>query len=674
MKRITLKQLSLMNFKGIRKATIKFDDASTSIVGANGTGKTTVFDAFTWVMFGIDSFDRKDFDIKTLGSDGAVTYHPFVSEVSALLDVDGEQISITRRYKEKWVKTKGEAEEHFAGHAEERLYNDVPCSVADFKLKIEDICPMKIFKFITSPYCFCAQKMIEQREMLISMAGGVSDDEIASGNEDFKKLMTMLTGKTFDEFKREIGAKKKRIKAEIDELPIRIDQCNNLMPADCDYQAIENEIAEKEKALNDIDAQLTDMAKSYEAAHSAHLATQREITNAQYDLFKLEQEITAEVQDEYMRQIKAKEELSVKEAGLRSQLASIERNIASNESQISYNDKEIEACAKRRAKLLEEWNAVNAEKISFNDSEFVCPTCNRRYEASEIASKQQEMIARFNASRSERLAENKRKGMENNAAKNNLVERNNTIKGTIDTLKVSLEDVKKKIDDVRQQIASMQIGEKPDASSAIESNEKRKSLLAKIDELNAKLQSGASEASSDTSELKEMKAVMQESLKSLREQLANKNVAENIKKQIIAHQEALRNQSEELARLEQIEFVMMEFGKARINAVEDRINRMFQFVTFKMFDQQVNGAIVEDCEAIVNGVPFSSLNHAMQINAGLDIINALTKHQGICAPIFIDNAESIINVGATNSQIVKLVVADQPLRVIGGEMSDYEKA
>ncbi|MCD8265654.1 MAG: ATP-binding protein, partial [Prevotellaceae bacterium] len=91
MKRVTIKQMRLVNFKGIRELEAAFDGRLTDICGKNGTGKTTVYDAFTWALFGKDSQDRKQFDIKTLGRDGK-PLPDIPHEVSVLLDVDGEEI------------------------------------------------------------------------------------------------------------------------------------------------------------------------------------------------------------------------------------------------------------------------------------------------------------------------------------------------------------------------------------------------------------------------------------------------------------------------------------------------------------------------------------------------------------------------------------------------------
>jgi len=61
-----LLKLSLTNFKNIRQSSFEFDGENKIIFGDNATGKTTVFDSMCWLLFGKDSLDRSDFEIKTL--------------------------------------------------------------------------------------------------------------------------------------------------------------------------------------------------------------------------------------------------------------------------------------------------------------------------------------------------------------------------------------------------------------------------------------------------------------------------------------------------------------------------------------------------------------------------------------------------------------------------------
>ena len=101
--------------------------------------------------------------------------------------------------------------------------------------------------------------------------------------------------------------------------------------------------------------------------------------------------------------------------------------------------------------------------------------------------------------------------------------------------------------------------------------------------------------------------------------------------------------------------------------LDEKINSRFKFARFKLFETQVNGGILEVCETLFNGVPYSSgLNNAARINVGLDIINTLAEHYGFDAPIFVDNAEAVTKLIETKGQIIKLVVSekDKKLRTV----------
>ena len=177
--------------------------------------------------------------------------------VSAVLLVDGEVVTLCRRFNEKWTKKRGSAVEEFVGHEEERLYNNVPCSVKEWNEKIAAICPEQVFKFITNPLYFTSQSVDTQRSMLFRMAGGITDEEIAAGNADFAALLASLTGKTMEEYKKEIAAKKRRLKTEIEAIPERIDERRRDVPEAEDWAALEEELRQKQEALAKVEEQLS---------------------------------------------------------------------------------------------------------------------------------------------------------------------------------------------------------------------------------------------------------------------------------------------------------------------------------------------------------------------------------------------------------------------------------
>ena len=53
--RLSLEKINITNFKGIRSLSIDFADTETHIFGMNGSGKTSIPDAFCWVLYNKDS-------------------------------------------------------------------------------------------------------------------------------------------------------------------------------------------------------------------------------------------------------------------------------------------------------------------------------------------------------------------------------------------------------------------------------------------------------------------------------------------------------------------------------------------------------------------------------------------------------------------------------------------
>ena len=99
-----------------------------------------------------------------------------------------------------------------------------------------------------------------------------------------------------------------------------------------------------------------------------------------------------------------------------------------------------------------------------------------------------------------------------------------------------------------------------------------------------------------------------------------------------------------------------QFTMLKVNAIEEKVNKLFPSVKFKLFETQINGGIKETCQTLINGVPFSAANNAAQIQSGMEIIDVLSNHYGKVLPIWIDNAESVTTFPAVKSQLIKLYV------------------
>lgn len=647
-KTIRIKALELVNFKGIRDLKVTFNDGITEVRGRNGSGKTTIFDAFTYVLFGKDSRDRKDFNIKTLDADNrAIPRIPH--EVKCVLDVDGEEIELCRRYSEKWTKKRGSAYEEFTGHEEERFYNGVPCSVKEYSSKVSAICDEAVFKFITNPTHFAGQKTDVQRAMLFRMAGGVSDEDVAKGNADFLSLLDRLTGKTLEEYKRELAAKKRRIKDAVESIPARIDERNRDFAEEEDWEGLEKELREKHDALAEMDRTLASVSEAYRAKNAKKMELWNELSKVRGEKMKRRQEVEARLLKDYNE--------AVSEIyGIRSKVDMLAREKVSLTAENNALTGKLATLSDTRNVLLGEWKAIKAETLTFDDEQFVCPTCGRKYDMDEIESRQVEMTEAFQRRKGARLEENRQKGLR---VKEQMAE----AEARINSVQTRLAEIEAEIMELSSNPALSREQQRPETESVVSADKAFIELANRETDLQNQIDAMKDDAP-DTKDITDGKALLMEGIADLERRLAKREQNAKNAERIKELEEELRSQSQALAELEGIEYTIACFSKAKVGMIEDRVNAMFKIVRFKMFEQQVNGGESETCEAMVDGVPYSDLNNAGRINAGLDIINAICNFEKVYAPIFIDNAESVNELLPTTSQSVRLIVTEDENLVI----------
>lgn len=642
MKEIKIKEMHLVNFKGVRELQIKFNDGMTTICGRNGSGKTTILDAFTWLLFGKDSQDRKQFNIKTL-DENSVPIPQLPHEVSAILLVDGKEVRLCRRYNEIWRRRQGRAVTEFDGHDEERLYDDVPLKVKDWQEKINAIVEESVFKFITIPSYFPTRKPEVQREMLFDMAGRITDEEIARGNEQHTALLKALDGRTMAEYKLAVSAKKNRLKEEAKGIPDRIDERKRSMPQEEDWGKLQSDLEGFERELADIDKQIGDITETHRAADKRRRDMSNHLSDLEKQRDKRKYEIEKEVSKAYYEALQKendhKSEIRTKEA---------ERDRLCDERDEQQGV--IDSCQRTRETLYAEWKEIKAKKLVFDPNAFICPTCKRELEADDIERKREELTENFNQDKAKELADNQQKGVANKEKMEKAEAKKKELDGQIDKLTDEI---------TKMQSVTFASVEEPDATDAIANDAKIQELDEAIEKAKADLEADTNAEEQDTTALQQRKSEINIEISDIKIRLAKREDIEKDNKRIAELEEQLRKLNNEIAEQEGIEMQMLEFSKARAAAIEGRVNGMFKMVRFKMFDTLVNGTEVETCVATVDGVPYDDgLNNAKCINAGIDIINAICTHIGVRAPIFIDNAESVNEIIPTDSQLVRLVVSN----------------
>lgn len=663
MKEVFLKKLILKNFKKIQDLTVEFTDKNTFICGGNGTGKTTLQDAFLWLLFGKDSTNRADtnFNIKTLGEDGKPILH-LVHSVTGVLSINGRDVELQRNYVEKWGS--GVNAGVLQNHATEFYLNGVKLKTKkEYDAEVAAILPEDVFRMITNPLYFPTMKAQDQKAMLLEMAGNVTNEEVANINPKFQELISLISGRTLEQLAKEIASKKSAIKDELKGIPGRIDSVRDAMSESEDWAVLEKEIADKKEKIKDIDSQLADKSKQIEAEFKAKSELQKQIGNKKLAKSQRENEIRQNANKSYHDVL---DNISKLEYQVKSKDAEISRK-QEDHSRIKAT---IEALNNDLEVLRGKFYAIDAETLQYPEGAFICPTCKRELEVEDIQAKQQELQDNFNLNKANRLKAVQNEGKEKAAKVEELKKQCSIIQAAITQLSNEKEILVHNINECKGNMP-----EEQDTQKIILSDPTWLSLSNEIVDLENQLKAEAKPI--DTTELKEAKAILSEAIDELNKKLGKRDTIERSNKVIEDLEDRRDKNNEALAEQERLEFLVQDFQKEKDNKLMERINGMFSLVKFSFISEKLNRNEAITCFCSVDGVPFADVNNASKINAGLDIINAICRSVGITAPIFIDNRESVNDLIPTMSQVINLVVSKDKslmIRVAGnGTMEEYKQ-
>lgn len=646
MKKIKLKRLTLENFKGIKVFTLDAGGQSVEVFGDNATGKTTLFDAFSWLLFGKDSEGKTDFEIKTLDEDGK-PISGLDHTVIGVFDVNGEEVTLEKVYREKWVKSRGSLTAEFTGHETEHFVNGIPKSKRDYTAYIAEIITEDVFRLLTNPKYFSTGiGKKERREMLFKLCGGVTDSDVVMSNPElFGDLAEQLKKYTIDEVKAVTATNKRKINARLQDIPNRIDETSRyIKPVDDTAEAVAEKIAAVEV---EIEAKVAE----YNAAKEAGTATSGARIIAERlkefdDQMAAERVSLSSALTDARR--KAAEAEDTEHAAYRDVYEkSIEITRAENA------DKSMREDADRMERELTatraEWQKVNA---STYDGATTCPTCGQDLPADKVA----ESRELFNAEKARKLESITQRGKELSATleESRKVIAANHVK--IDTMCGQRAALQKTFDEAKEALAVA------NENATIAHN----NLFAfdrKADADRAALVKSLTspENAPKTDEVAEAIKSELDALKARRDEMRATLGTIQRNGEYMARVRELETEQHGLAaeyeRLDKMDYIVGEFVKAKAAMIEKHINALFWLVNFRLFSTQVNGAVVDECDITVNGVPYEALNNAMQINAGIDVISTFCRLTETYAPIWIDNCESVTRPLDTEAQQIRLYVS-----------------
>lgn len=642
MKKIRINRLTLENFKCHDHLNLVFHGESASIFGDNATGKTSIYDALTWLLFGKDSSGNgeKNIDIKPLDPSGQVRDHQAITAVEAELDVDGEVMTLRRTYREIWSTKRGSSEAVYDGNTSDYFVDGVPQKKNAFDAKIKELVPEDVFRLLTSVSYFSSDmKWQDRRATLFDIAGTLTDKEIMASNEQFQDLLDSMGKLSLPEYKAKLLSQRKGLTGIRDDTPTRISECQKTLE---EIQGIDFvEAREQEQALSD---QQTELSRKLIAWENSNVLSDLQLKLREA---KLERD-TLESQNRVHRQNQS--------AGMPDTQA-MAKTIASERMRLetlkTLTDgvrKEIDSYQKDIAAGREEWIRVNGEAFTGG----ICPTCGQALPFEQL----QQATQSFDERKKQRLQ--------------GILEKGNQAKESCSTAQQRLEELETEIRDREGQIQALVEQLEAVKSSTVvvtdlpEYAEQMQAIQEKCSSLQAEIQRVMQDNAKEQNAIRVQLTAVNDQLRLVRGVIAKESVKERTMDRIAQLKADAKNAAEALEAIEKMLYQMEEFTRFKARFVEDGINSLFCLATFRLFREQANGGLEERCDVVYKGVPYMGLNNGAKINVGIDIINTLSRHYGVTVPLFVDNAEAVTRLLDCDAQVIRLVVSeeDKELRVV----------
>lgn len=668
MKKILIDKICLRYFKGVENKEIVLGDNINVVKGRNGIGKSTIADAISWVLFGTNQAGATKFGIKTKDKDGR-EIEDVAHSVEISLSVQNEQEGLTCYVLTRSLTETRKDDGSVTNNYTYKVDGEVE-TAGDFKKVVDAICPEEVFRLCSSPYSFTQMDWSEQRKRLNEMFGVPSVEDVTGGDKKYDAIKELLEKDDVDKILKHLNYKRKEVQKNLDEVPVRLEALKNVLPKAEDWAVVEKlilekrkEITETRKNLNTIDNGGADFIRKYQNISTLNLDHKRKRIMEESAQLRLGEIIKAN----------AEAKTACKKA-----VAEAEQNTEDLKQKLKSFDVALEKCDARMNELdaekadgKEKWKLIKARTWEWNEDDAFCPTCKQALPEDQVQKIMEESKKAFLNNQASDL-----KKLGDDAARikeevKKCEENTEYFKTQQKATQTQLDKAEAELIEARKALEKQtkKEEEKVSVETLLAEKPEYKQVCDRIKKIEAEQEKPADEGMSE--EDKKLKADVEKKLKDLeseREVLASRLAVkaqwEKVNAQIVGLQEERTQWKEQIDSLDEKIKAASDFQKRSCEVLEENVNRRFKLVRWKMFRRQLDGTDKPWCECSVDGVPYSDLNTAAKINAGLDITNTLKRHYGVDVPCVIDNAETVLEPLYDGGQQIRLTVTeDEEMRI-----------
>lgn len=650
---IRLLKLTLDNFKCLKHFDLDLEGMDGEVYATNGMGKTSLADAYFWLLTGKDSAGGMPAD-KLFPVDA-----PSGVEVSVAADfagTGGQTFSLGRVLKRKIQRARGEAEATMRGTSTEYSINGVVKPQREYNAFVQEAFGDENTLRMLSDHRHFAETMHweERRDLLIkSFAPHVTDLDVIEAHQKELNALRDYVGAmhTVRELEDQQRRERHKLKKKLEEIPNRIDEAERSRPdlTECGCDLPLAALAKKRAALL---VELNDLQNggAIAQAETEAAACQERLSKAKAD---------------YLTQNRGgNEDLERQCAELRKSIQDTQITIAKCQGVAHSAKKSMEVAGQELTQLRQE--AKDIHYRTFPADAAVCPTCGQPLPPDKL----EEHRARFNEKRAKDMENNRARGL---ACAQSFHDLEDIIKEN--TEKVAQQEkerasLQKKLAGVQARIIE---------PAPFEDTPVCEKLTAQL-EAARKACLDLREQSQPRIEAKKQElALLDADFDKARKQELLATQVKKADARIKELQDEEKTLGLALARAENLLALAERFVELQAQDIEEKVNNAFSLVRWQLFEKQVNGGVSPCCKATVHGISWeagiNALNTASRVNAGLDIINTLSEALGRSLPVWIDNAESVAYRFATTGQCIRLYVSlqDQDLRIESDKNKETEK-
>lgn len=657
MKKILFKTLKLHNFCGIRAGVFDFGEDLTVISGDNGRGKSTIGNAIMYTLFGTDT-NGMQLDIKTFDEN-----HNIIKEIEhsseLVMLVDGEEISFKRVLTDKWKGDK--CTNTFKYYVDGEL-----TTAGDFSNVVDDIFQEDPFAWCICPNLFLGMTWQNQRAFLQSLAGDISVEDITKGEEKYDYLVELLKQKDIDAILHHLKHKRTEVQKELDAVPIRLAELDKARPAKQDWDALETEKAELKEKLIVIDNKVQQIRTG--GADRVRLdGIRKKIEFAEKRKRMMEQGADKESTDNMTKHqsdvLNANAAFNKAESTV-DNLKAVMNGYPTTEVQINA---QIEECKKKVGDFNKRSEEIAKRSWEWDDKDGFCPQCGQALPLGDVQLLKQESQNRFNSQKAEDMKKLNNEFAKLQSAYTELNKELEKLNDDRQTTTNQLVKAHQALNDAEKHKAEVDADIPRAYEQILASKEEYQQVLKEISELQTELDK-PSESNEDNDklllQLDEERKPLSDRYDEVLELLASKASYDNTMSHIEAAQNDKTTFQEQLDDIDAKLNITNEFYQLSCKALEDKVNQHFRFVKWSLFLPKLDGEKKPYCECYHNGVPYSRLNGAAKVNAGIDIARTIGQYYDISVPVVLDECESVNHPLSTGGQQIRLVVSkDDKLKV-----------